>query len=183
MATTDEAVRDRLHFAQRRLRELRKLKNGDIAGANPKERQQLIQEFFFHLVGAIEFVAQVINNSEKLGIQAMDVSARKVYCNLGRNDPIKSLLDELYPQTRGRKLPSKPYSDEGSHFRILILRHWVCHRGNNPFFFRIGQTPESSLFLDPRDPNLDGSKKPAIDELDHFWNLVNSKCKRILGYL
>lgn len=182
MATV-EAVNDRLFFAKRRLRELKRLNNGDIAGANPKDRQQLIQEFFFHLVGAIEFLAQLINNSLKLLIPMKNVNARNVYDHLSSNDPIKPLLGELYPKTRGRQLPSNPYSDEGSHFRILVLRHWVCHYGNNPFFFRIGSTPESSLFLDPRDRSLNGSQRHAIDELNHFWKLVNSKCQQIIAYL
>jgi hypothetical protein len=71
MATL-EAVNDRLLFAKRRLKELERLNNGDIAGADPKDRQQLIQEFFFHLVGSIEFLAQVINNSLKLLIRARE---------------------------------------------------------------------------------------------------------------
>ena len=183
MVTTDEAVNDRLFFAQRRLRELERLNNGDIAGANPRDRQQLIQEFFFHLVGAIEFLVQVINNSLRLGIPMENVNARNVHDRLSSSDPIKPLLAELYPRTRGTPLPLNPYSDEGSHFRILVLRHWVCHYGHNPFFFRIGSTPRSSLFLDPRDQTLNGSQRPAIDELNHFWELINSKCQQIIGYL
>jgi hypothetical protein len=181
--TTIEAVNDRLFFAKRRLGELQRLNNGDIAGADPKDRQQLVQEFFFHLVGAIEFLAQAINNSLKLNIPAEKVSRREICTKLNNDDPIKSLFDTLYPQTRCKQLPADPYTDEASHFRILVLRHWVCHYGNNPFWFRIGSTPESSLFLDPRDQSLNGSKEPAIDELNHFWQLVNSKCQRIISHL
>ena len=181
--TNIKAVNDRLFFAKRRLEELQRLNNGDIAGADPRDRQQLIQEFFFHLVGAIEFLAQVINNSLKLNIPAEEVSARKVFAHLNNDDPIKPLLDELYPQTHGKKLPPNSYSDKASHFRILVLRHWVCHHGDNPFFFRIGSMPESSLFLDTRDRSLNGSQKPAIDELNHFWKLVDSKCQQIINNL
>lgn len=181
--TTIEAVNDRLFFAKRRLTQLERLNNGDIAGADPRDRQQLIQEFFFHLVGAIEFLAQVINNSLRLGTPMENVSARNIHDHLSSNNPMKPLLNELYPKTRGKELPLDRYSDEGSHFRILVLRHWVCHYGNNPFFFRIGSAPQDSLFLDPRHRSLNGSERPAIVELNHFWELVNGKCQQVISDL
>ena len=51
----------RLLFAARRLNDLRTLKGGDLARVQPAERQQPLQEFFFHLVGAINLLAQHIN--------------------------------------------------------------------------------------------------------------------------
>jgi len=75
-----EAVIDRLDFAKRRLTDLEELARNDedLSEADPKERQQLIQEFFFHLVGAIEFLAQVVNISKNIDISAEDVTVPKV---------------------------------------------------------------------------------------------------------
>jgi len=181
--STPDAVNDRLLFARRRLRELERLNNGDLAGAQHRDRQQLIQELFFHLVGAVEFLAQVVNTSKNLRMDREKVSVGAVCKKLSNGDPIGTLLEQLHPRTRGRPSPPDPYSEEGCHFRILVLRNRVSHRGLNPFLFRAGSTPRSSLFIDPRNPDLDGSQKPAIDELNHFWNLVNDKCQQVLRQL
>ena len=181
------AVNDSLLFAKQRLDELKRLNCGDLAGAKHENRQPLIQEFFFHLVGAVIILAQVINTKRSLGLCPAQVSVREVLRKLSNSDPIKPLLSQLYPTTLSKEhkwlaLPPDPYSDEGSHFRIVVFRHWVNHCGENPFFIRRGDEtqPHISLFLDPRDRNLGGSKFPAIDELEAFWNLVNDKCQRII---
>jgi len=178
-----EAVNDRLHFARRRLRELEELNDGDLAGANSKDRQQLIQELFFHLVGSIDFLAQCINVSQNLGIHAEEVYIKNVCSKLERANQIKRLLKQLYPRTRRMPLPPDPYSDKGCHFRIIVFRNRVCHHRDNPFFFRAGSELQCSLFVDPRDTSIGGSKKPALDELNHFWELVNDKCQRVLALL
>ncbi|MFQ6089683.1 MAG: hypothetical protein ACE5K0_12400, partial [Candidatus Methanofastidiosia archaeon] len=73
---------------------------------------------------------------------------------------------------------------EGCHFRIVLLRNRVCHRGHSNFFlFARAEESRVSLFLDPRKRGLGPSKKPAVDELHHFWDLVNDKCKQVLGQL
>jgi len=181
--TTPDAVNDRLFFARQRLEELEGLNSGDLAGAPFRERQQLIQEFLFHLVGAIEFLAQVVNNLKDLGIDVENVNVKNVYNELPEGNRIRELLRQLHPRTRGRPLPQDPYSEEGYHFRIILLRNRVCHQAHNPFFFRVGSPPRSSLFLDPRSPALGGSEKPAFEELEHFWKLVNDKCQQVLGQL
>ncbi len=84
-------------------------------------------------------------------------------------------------KTHKQKLPPDPYSEEGSHFRIVLLRNRVCHLARNPFVFREGSEPPCSLRLDPRDKDDNGSKKPAIEELTLFWKLVNDKCEEILS--
>jgi hypothetical protein len=182
-----EAVKDSLSFAKQRLDELKKLNDGDLAGAKHENRQPLIQEFFFHLVGAVDILAQVINKKRSLSLCPAQVSVREVLKKLGNSDPIKPLLSQLYPTTRSkehkwRPLPQDPYSDEGMNFRIVVLRHWVNHCGENPFFIRRGDEtkPHISLFLDPRYPNLGGSKFPAIDELEDFWKLVNDECQQVI---
>ena len=183
-------VIDRLNFAKRRLTDLEELaRNGeDLSGADPKERQQLIQEFFFHLVGAIEVLAQVVNTSKTPIINAEDVTVSKVYEKLNINDPIKPILEKLHPQARRKPLPNDPYSEEGCHFRIFVYRNRVCHHGHNPFHFRayIGapnEEPSTSLVLDPRNRSLGASKESAISELNYFYKLVYDKCQKVLAKL
>ena len=178
-----DASKDRLQFAERRLNDLRVLNNGDIAGAPHEERQQPIQEFFFHLVGAIDFLAQHINVARELGLDAEAVTVQKVCAKLGEADPVGQLLKTLHPRTQGRKLPADPYSVEGSHFRILLLRNYVCHLGHNPFLFRVGGSPRSSLHLDPRCEETGGSTRAALCELQLFHNLVLTKHDRIVAML
>jgi hypothetical protein len=61
----EESTLNRLDSAKKRLIELKQLNNGNIAGANGRERQQLIQEFFFHLVGSIDFLLTAAENTAR----------------------------------------------------------------------------------------------------------------------
>ncbi len=117
-------VRNRLLFAKRRLDELMKLEVDFVTlGASPeKDRQQAIQEFFFHLVGAIDFLAQAINDDRKLIVDEKgEVNEGKVkvatVCqklkNLQDGDSIRTILNQLHPKTGGKPLPQDPYSEEG----------------------------------------------------------------------
>ena len=183
----DNPVEDRLLFAEHRMNDLRSLNNGDLGGATPRERQQLIQEFFFHLVGAIDFLAQEVNMARGLGLNAEDVSPSKVRQALADTDPIQELIAQLHPYTRQKPLPSNPYSEEGSHFRIMLLRNFVSHIKNNPFLFYATVEPPTpaSLILDPRlDPNnRQPSKYLVFDEMTIFHDLVTAKCQRALKAL
>lgn len=183
-----EQINNRLSFAKRHLEELVKInkKYGDLSIAKSTYKQQLIQEFFFHLVGAIEFLAQLVNASKKLGIDIEDVNVVRVCNRLSKGDKIRVLLEKLHPKTRGQNLPQDPYSEEGSHFRIILMRNRVCHHAREPFFIRIivpPGSPKTSLFIDPRYSNKGGSKKLVIDELNEFWDLVNDKCQKVLKLL
>lgn len=185
----EKSVTDRLIFAKRRLTDLEGLaRNGeDLGGADPDERQQLIQEFFFHIGGAIEFLAQLVNTSKALGIAVEEVSVPKV-CGKIDNIDLKKILGELHPKTRGELLPTDPYSEDGCHFRILRYRNRVCHHGHNPFHFRVylgssNLKPPTSLYLDPINQSLGSSDKSAIEELNRFYDLVEYKCQRILAML
>lgn len=173
-------VRNRLLFAKRRLDQLSLMAGGDFGSVSEIERQQPMQEFFFHLVGGIEFLAQAVNDAKILIESEEDVSPREVCRKLPDKDPIKGLLNQLYPPTRRRQLPQDPYSEDGTHFRIILFRNRVCHHGRNPFFFRVGSDPPCSLFLDPRNRTT-GSANPAMDELILFWKLVNDKCEKVLA--
>lgn len=187
MFTNDHGMNDSLSFARKRLSQLKTLNNGNLAGANHEERQPLIQEFFFHLVGAIDKLMHIINDSRQLGIPTCQVTARKVSNTLSQNDPLRPLVVLLHPQTQHSgswlSLPQNQYSDEWNNFRILVFRHWVNHCGETPFAMRIGSEPRISLFIDPREPTLGGSKVAALDELEAFWKLVDGRCRAILNAL
>ena len=187
LLTNDHGANDSLLFARKRLDELKKLNGGHLGGASNYERQPLIQEFFFHLVGAIDKLMQTINESKLLGITPCLVTANKVKNLLPRTDPLRALVEPLHPDTLRSgcwlPLPATPYTDEWNHFRIMVFRNWVNHYGENPFAMRIGAEPPISLFIDPRNPELGGSKLHAFDELELFWKLVADKCKLALEAL
>ena len=177
------AVIDCLKFAHRRLQDLDGLGDEGLK-AKPLERQQLIQEFLFHLVASIQFLAQDVNQLRGLSIAPLDVTPVVVCRKLQNGDSVKDLLLDLHPKTRNKSLPAKPYSVQGMHFRIIITRNYVCHVGTTPFLFRQGGNgPAVSLFLDLREHLPKASSKPAIGELQEFLKLVDAKCKRILTLL
>lgn len=161
------------------------LNGGDISGAQPRDRQQLIQEFFFHLSGAIDFLAQEVYLKRSLKI-ADQVNPRSVARALSSTDPIRQELLALHPDTRGLLLLD-PYSEPGSHFRIILFRNFVTHIRHSPFFFRMGSFPPASLRLDPRYPadNLGGnvSTRDVVEELELFHRLVLGKCRSVFSSL
>jgi hypothetical protein len=133
-----DEVHERLRFAQRRMTELLALNQGNLAGADASERQQFVQEFFFHLVGAIEVLAQLANERRNLGLDVEVASASTVIQALPQGDRLRTAVANLYVNTRpGRPVPSDPYSDEGVLYRIWNYRHQVTHRRRNPFRFNV----------------------------------------------
>lgn len=178
-------VRNRLQFAKVRLDDLLQLeaKYGDLGSTPEAERQQPLQEFLFHLVCAMDFLAQNVNDVRGLGLDPARVTLGRVAASLPAGDPAKAVLGTLHPKARA--LPKDPYSEEGSLLRIRLLRNRVCHHKRNPFVMYIGseQGPDATrLFLDPRDRGeKEGSIKPATEELTHFWRLVSEKCEQVLS--
>jgi hypothetical protein len=85
----------RLDFAEKRLQELLSLNGGDLAGADVNSRQQLIQEFFFHLIGAIEFTAQLINDKLHLEKDPEQVSTSRMLRRLRQGRSIKTQIARL----------------------------------------------------------------------------------------
>jgi len=178
-------VRERLTFAERRLSELLALNGGDLPGADPSYRQQLVQEFFFHLVGATEVLAQLVNEVRGLELDSEAASIRTAVQQLPSSDPIRSRLSFLHTTVRNRPLPPNPYTDEGYIFRILNYRHQVAHRKRNPFLFRVGSSPPASFILDPRDPvaSRSPSTRSVQDEMQHMLQLVRDKCEDVISSL
>ena len=180
-----EDILEKLSFAEKRLGEILELNNGDLAGADASSRQQLLQEFFFHVVGAIDVLAQLINQEQKLGFEPDKVNVSRVENKLSDEDPIKPFLSSLYPNPNKRPLPENPYSDEGYIYRLYNYRNHVTHRRRNPFFISVNlNSPNTSretlLMLDPLDPNSGPSNKLAKAELTYILGLVRMKCQGIL---
>src|SRR4029453_17675510 len=138
-------VIERLGFAERRLKDLLAL---DLP-SNPAERQQLTQEFFFHLVGAIDMTAQLVNDTRNLIADQEDVSLPNLAAKLG-TDPIRSKIDWLYVNPNKAPLPLNHYTDAAYIYRIYNYRHQVTHRGANAFQFNLPER-EAALIIDPRD--------------------------------
>jgi hypothetical protein len=130
-------VRTRLSFARRRIDDLLQLNRGDLLGADGNERQRLTQEVFFHLVGAIEVFAQLVNEQRKLGAASEDVSISRLPPLLGRSDPLVAHVEGLYANTRKPAPTSDPYSGDRLMYRIWNYRHQVTHRRANPFLMRV----------------------------------------------
>jgi hypothetical protein len=205
-------VRERLGFALVRRDDLLTLNDGDFAGADVHERQQLAQEFFFHLVGAIEVLAQLVNESRNLGLSVEDASAPRARDALPQGDPLHTALAQLYANTRRDPFPADPYGDEGLMYRIWNYRHQVTHRRRQPFLINIGlgtavdygtglrgwwravlarrhpspEPPRSGHFiLDPRDPPA--ARQPSVvsipDELQRMLDLVSARCEAVIALI
>jgi len=170
-------ARDRIGYARKRLNEFLAL--GDQVSALPFERQQLIQEFFWHCASAIEMVAQLVNDARTLGIAGDDVTVPAVVAKLPAGDPVRLLLASSHANPRRDPMPADPYSDEGYVWRLWNYRHQVSHRGRNPFDF--GGAPSVAIRLDPRNPALGASAKTAQEELQGILDLVEDRCEKVLA--
>jgi hypothetical protein len=103
---------------------------------------------------------------------------------LAITDPILSLLRQLHPNPSGITIKSPIYSDTNNHLRIMILRHRVCHQGDNPFRLSYGSTrPKCSLLIDPRNSMRRHSRKHVFTELELFLNLVRDKSEQVMQIL
>jgi hypothetical protein len=183
---TENEVRARLASAHSRLSELLDLNGGNLPGADAEQRLQLIQEFFFHLVGSIDVLSQLVNEQRedskgrKGHISPEHVKVRDVANILSAADPIKPILASLYTNPSNGPMPADPYGEEGYIYRIYNYRHQVTHRHRNPLLFRM-PARDTALLLDPRYPSHGGSAKLAQEELQHMLELVRERCEQILG--
>jgi hypothetical protein len=166
-----EDIEEKLSFARNRSEDLKNLNNGDISGADASLRQQLLQEFFFHLVGVLELLAHLINESRRLGIPEEEVTISKVKKLLADDDSLKTILNKVYQRTTNKPVPIDAYSEDGYFFRLWNYRHQVTHRRRNPFFILVNlQDPNrmrtACLMIDPRDKSRGPANKPALIELE-----------------
>ena len=186
MSISDDVVLEKLQFARQRLDDLIALNGGVLPGANPSDRQQLLQEFFFHLIGAVDRLLQLTNDRRNLGLPSEEVSFWKVKNLLLPRDPLVPHLQGLYARTLGQALPQDPYTDDAYVFRAYNYRHHVTHRNRNPFHFRLSVKRDANLSLDPRVPIDPGeprrgiSDRSAKDELSHILELFDRRCRAAL---
>ena len=179
----EDLVRDRIDFARRRMKEGLALNGGNLLGASVPDRDQLLMEVFFHVVGAIDILAQLVNERRALGIPSEDVHVRSVVAALPPGDPVGSKLDGLYRNPR-QPFPSDPYNDEGYIYRLYNYRHQVTHRGTNPFHLQLGAgVRRATLYLDPRDMSRGYSSKSVQDDMEDMINLVEAGCREIISLL
>lgn len=182
---TADLVRDRIHYARRRMKELSALNNGDLLSVASNERQLFLMEFFFHLVGAIDFLTQLVNEARNTGIDSERVDIPGVCKQLLPNDAIASKLRGLYKNPRKTLFPHKhPYTYAGEIYRIYNYRHQVSHRGLNPFCLEVGPGIRAiRLYLDPRKQAVGISKRTVQDDMESMLSLVENTCQDIIASL
>ncbi len=182
-----ETVEQKLRFARVRLADLSALIRDNRLGADPDARHQATQEFFFHAVGATEYLAQLVNERRSLSLGAEDVAVYKVAREIQKGDPADPLLAPLKglsADTRKTPLPADPYSDKGLVYRIINYRNEVAHRSTNPFHFVLSAGPKVAfLWLDPRDHARGQSARPVDTDLSSMLAVVDRECRMVLGLL
>jgi hypothetical protein len=175
-----EAIELRLRSAELRLEQLLGIQSPWTRGENAAERTRLAQEFFFHLIGAVEAIAHIINERRHL-MNTEDVTIRKVCSRLSVGDNLLVALGGLCQQTRNQPVPADPYGEDGLIFRAYLYRHMVTHRQMARFVYRIGGEPATSLLIDPRDsripvPSENFSTRFVDDELSRMLAVVRDRC-------
>ena len=182
-----ESVEQKLRFARVRLADLCVLIQENRLAADPDARHQLTQEFFFHVVGATEYLAQLVNESRALSLRAEDVAVYKVAREIEKRDPANPLfapLSGLSTDTRKTPLPPDPYSNEGLVYRTINYRNEVAHRNTNPFHFVLSAgSMVAFLWLDPRDHSLGRSAHSVDADLSNMVATIDCGCRTVLGFL
>ncbi len=173
----------KLSFAERRMRELLDLNGGDLAGADPDDRDRQTAEYFSHLVSATEVLARYVNEVSKLGLAPDQISVSAVRNCVGTATPVGTALLDLYVNTRREPFPaSDSYTDDALIYRILVYRNHTTHRRRAPFQIKmIDRTVH--LYLDPEDPTKGASRDPIRVELPHMLELVRERCRKVIALL
>lgn len=177
---TDELVEARLLWARLRLDEYLIQNGGDIGGADIRHRDRPLFEFFFHLVGSIEFIALYLAEKNNLQIPELEVNPSKVAGKLtGRK---ATLLHQLWCNPN-RGAPTDLYSDKGMIYRIWNYRHQSAHRGRNYHsFFLSDKSPyDVRLQLDPRDPAKVPCKDTIYVDLPRMMDFVELRVRELLA--
>ena len=182
-----ETVSQKLDFAKNRLRDLKNLIANNQLASDPKVRHQITQEFFFHLLGATEYLAQLINERRGIGIISDEVALYKVVKKLELQDPADAVipyLQSLCANTKREPFPDDPYSEKGLIYRIINYRNEIVHRNMNPFHFVMSEGPKVAFFwLDPRNHARGYSKCTVYEDLSNMYSLVDQKCCNTLAIL
>ena len=177
---SEEEIVLKLGFAKRRMTDLLNLNEDDFPGNPGLERHLLAQEFFFHLLGAIELTAQFVNEVCALGLKLDKVSTGLVLKRLGPQHTVRTAFAALHANPRRDPMPSDPYAPKGMVYRAYNYRHQVTHRRANPFLYRFGSTPPASFILDPRCMSGVPSERSIQEEMSQMLQLVTEGCRRVL---
>jgi hypothetical protein len=182
-----ESVHQKLGFARARLVDLNALIAANRLVPDPDARHQLTQEFFFHVVGATEYLAQLVNERRSLQLRSDNVAVHKVAKEIQKrrpSDPLLLPLKGLSADTRNTVLPADPYSEEGLIYRTINYRNEIVHRNTNPFHFVLSAGPKVAFFwLDPRDPSRGQSGRPVDVDLSNMFSVVEQRCRTVLAIL
>ena len=179
-----ESVHQKLRFARARLGDLKALIEANRLAPDPDARHQLTQEFFFHIVGATEYLAQLVNERRFLRLRSEDVVVHKVAKEIEKrnpSDPLLLSLKGLTADTRKTVLPADPNSEEGLIYRAINYRNEIVHRNTNPFHFVLSAGSKVAFFwLDPRDPGRGQSDHPVDVDLSNMFSVVEQRCRTVL---
>lgn len=186
-----EEITEKLNFSQKRYEDLCSLNFGDLPGANSSDKQMLAQEFFVHLVGSIDYLAQWINNVQSLGMDKDKVTISKICGKLDKNKPLYKVVSSLYcnPRDEPHLLEEKGYSfsnsQKGLIYRMWNYRNQVVHRGRQAFFTITPFVNDtvvkygSHLVLDPRSEKFMASNRTVQEDLEEMLNLVRNKIEKV----
>jgi len=182
-----DSVLSKLSFAQNRLDAICELVHQGQIASDSNLRQQLSQEFFFHSLGAIEYLAQLVNEKRNIGLNVEDVAVYQV-CNklknLNPSDPLLPILSLMSINTRKKPFPDDPYSDYGLMYRLINYRNEVVHRNTNPFHFASSGGPcFAEFWLDPRDHTIGKSGTGVDVDLTGMYKVVSKSISDALGKL
>jgi hypothetical protein len=176
----EQSVLARLHSARVRAHDLIALTPSDSA----ELRHRLAQEFFFHLGGTVEFMAQLA--AERRGVGMPDEITMATVADRLVGDPLEAPLRALYINPRRQPFPADPYDDCGYLWRFYNYRHQVTHRGANPFHFNMyiadaglstatatpPQSPTTHFLLDPLDSSRGASRETISDDMGNMIDLI-----------
>lgn len=183
-----ESIHQKLRFARKRLDDLEALIANNQLAADIGARHQLTQEFFFHLIGAREYLVQLVNERRSLQLSPENVDiyevVRKLVKEKNQSDELVRVLKELSLNPRTTPLPADPYSDEGLIYRAINYRNEVVHRNTNPFQFQLGRGPRIAVFgLDPRDGSRGQSTRSVDEDLSSMFTAIEKRCHTVLTIL
>jgi hypothetical protein len=177
-------VKARLVSADVRMKDYLAQNGGQLTHHNcdPYLRDRTVQEFFFHLVGSIDFCAQHVNQRRpEAGVHYEGVTARALLKAGALHKVFTSIFKELTADTGYKKpVPQDWYSKEGVIYRIYNFRNQVTHRGINPLVSGGGGI---RLYIDPRPDRKEVykySKHTVFEELPMMYAHVETRVMKLL---
>lgn len=169
-------VIDKLGYAQNRLDKLVELARMELFFSEFDTRQRVMQEFFFHLLGSVEYLMQLVNNRLELGHNPVDVTIKRTIKSIGKIEKLEQLskvVQQFWINTNEVSHIETPYTKDGMMLRIINYRNRVAHRGMNPYNIVIDKNITAYILIDPDRPEHGHSEKEVISELSDMYNFVS----------